>query len=178
MSQQQQQQNAMAHDEVMQLHQTNARRAKHAPSPEEQARLIDKVVESELETQDPGLENLNAKDFPLSNFDEEIDTTEFKWVQEILAMFSKARYPYPESGLQGLARAWATGNPADRLNALEVDEYAQDEAYLLGTYSRAKRGEDMAQQETSAKQVTESHAIRDDGNSANKGGVRGWWRNR
>lgn len=173
--QQQQQQDAMDHEEVMALHRANADQARHGQDPEGQARLLDKVVESELETDDDGLTNLRAKDFPLSNYDEEADATEFKWVQEILQIFSKARHPHPQSGLQGLARAWATGDTANRLEALALDELARDEAYLLGTYSRAKRGEEMAQQETSAKQVTESHAIKESGDSSSSGGgLLGW----
>lgn len=165
-----QQERAIEHEEVMALHQANARQASRGPSPADQARLLDKVVESELETKDPGLGNLRAKDFPLGNYEEEIDTVEFKWLQEIINIFSKARYPHPRSGLQGLSRAWASGDSSDRLEALGPEELAQDEAYMLGTFSRAKRGEDMAQQETSAKQVTESHAIREGGNSSSSGG--------
>lgn len=172
-----QQQEAMEHDELMALHQANARQAQQGPSPADQARLIDKVVDSELETNDPGLSNLRAKDFPLSNYDEEVDTVEFKWLQEILNIFSKARHPHPRSGLQGLSRAWAAGDSSNRLESLSPEEFAQDEAYMLGTYSRAKRGEGMAQQETSAKQVTESHAIREGSTSSSgKGGLLGRWR--
>lgn len=173
MSQADQQERAIEHEELMALHKANARQAQRGPDRADQARLLDKVTESELETSDVGLENLKAKDFPLSNYDEGDDTIEFKWLQEILNIFSKARHPHPRSGLQGLARAWASGDPGDRLEALGLDELARDEAYLLGTYSRAKRGEGMAQQETSAKQVTESHAIREDGSRSGKGGLIG-----
>lgn len=169
----QQQERAIEHDELMALHKANARRSQNGPSHGDQARLLDKVTESELETGDVGLENLRAKDFPLSNYDDGPDTTEFKWMQEILNIFSKARHPHPRSGLQGLARAWACGDPGNRLEALGLDELARDEAFLLGTYSRAKRGEGMAQQETSAKQVTESHAIRENASGGSKGGLIG-----
>jgi len=170
------QEQAMAHDEIMALHRDNTQQASRAPSPSEQAHLIDNVVESELETDDEGLANLAAKDFPLSNYDDEVDTVEFKWLQEILNLFSKARHPHPGSGLQGLARAWAAGDSNERLEALDPDEVARDEAYLMGTYSRAKRGEGMAQQETSAKQVQESHAIRHDSGSSSGGGILGRFR--
>lgn len=176
MSQGQQQERAIEHEEVMALHKANARQASQGKSPADQARLIDKVVESELETNDRALENLRAKDFPLSNYDEGDDTIEFKWLQDLLNTLSKARYPHPQSCLQGLSRAWAAGDTTNRLQALELDEFAQDEAFLLGTYSRAKRGEDMAQQETSAKQVTESHAIRENGSSGKGGGLIGRFR--
>jgi len=162
------QEEVMEHDEFMALHQNNNQNS--APSPSEQAHLIDNVVESELETDDKGLENLSAKDFPLSNYDDEVDTVEFKWLQEILNMFSKARHPHPDSALQGLARAWAVGDSDERLEALGPDDVARDESYLMGTYSRAKRGEGMAQQETSAKQVQESHAIRHGSGSSSSGG--------
>lgn len=163
----------MAHEEAMQLHQAGL--SKRGRDPQDRARLIDTVIESELEVSDDALANLRAKDFPLSNFDEEIDTVEFKWMQEILDMFNKAEYPHPGSGLQGLSRAWAAGDAAERNQALGLDEYVKDEAFKLGTFSRAKRGEDMAQQETSAKQVTETHAVREDGNSSS-GGLLGRWR--
>lgn len=164
----------MAHEEAMQLHQAGLQRPERTP--EDRARLLDTVIESELQATDQALANLRAKDFPLSNFDEEVDTTEFKWMQEILDLFVKARYPHPGSGLQGLAREWATGDRGDRLQALELDEFAKDESYKLGTYSRAKRGEDMAQQETSAKQVTETHAVRENSGSSRSGGLLGRWR--
>lgn len=173
---QEQQDRAMEHEAELALHKGNFQQAGRGPSPADQARLLDKVVESELETTDTGLENLRAKDFPLGNYDDEVDTFEFKWFQEILNIFSKARHPHPRSGLQGLSRAWAAGDAAERLQALNLAEYSRDEAYLLGTYSRATRGEDMAQQETAAKQVTESHAIREGGGSSSKGGILGRFR--
>jgi hypothetical protein len=175
-SQQRQQEEALEHEEVMALHQANTQQARHGPNPADQARLLDKVVESELDTDDDGLSNLRAKDFPLGNYDEEADAHEFKWIQEILNIFSKARHPHARSGLQGLSRAWAAGDSGNRLGALALDELAQDEAYLLGTYSRAKRGEDMAQQETSAKQVNETHAIREDSGGSSSGGLLGRFR--
>lgn len=158
----------------MQLHEAGLARSDRDPG--DRARLIDTVIESELDASDDALLNLRAKDFPLSNFDdEEIDTTEFKWMSEILDMFVKARHPHPGSGLQGLSRAWATQDGSDRLEALGLDEFAKDESFKMGTYSRAKRGEDMAQQETSAKSVQETHAVRDDNSSSNSG-LLGRWR--
>jgi len=177
MSQQNGQREAMKHDTSMQLHQANQQQALRGPSPEGQARLLDKMVDSELESTDESLSNLRAKDFPLSNYDDEgVDTTEFKWMQEIMHILSKARHPHPGSGLQGLSRAWAMNDTSERRQALGLDEVASDEAYLLGTFSRAKRGEDMAQQETSAKQVTESRAIHEEGGSSGGGGILGRWR--
>lgn len=166
----------MDHEVEMALHQANARRARNGQQPADQARLLETVIESDLESGDPGLQNLKARDFPLANYDEDEDSVEYKWVQEILNLFSKARYPHPRSGLQGLSRAWATGDPANRLRSLGLDEYANDEAYLLGTFSRATRGEAGFQQETSAKQVTESRAIRDGVSSSKKGGLLGRFR--
>jgi len=176
-AQAEQQDRLVQHDLEMALHQGNTRMAQYGPSPGEQARLLDTVLETELQTEDPGLGNLSAKDFPLSNYEERVDSIEFKLVQEILNIFSKARYPHPRSGLQGLARAWAAGDSGNRLRALDLDEMANDEAFLLGTYSRAKRGEGMAQQESSGKMITESHAIHDDVSSARGGGgLRNRWR--
>ena len=164
----------MAHEEAMQLHQAGLSQAEQTPK--DRARLLETVIESELDATDGALSNLRAKDFPLSNFDEEVDTVEFKWMQEILDMFVKARYPHPGSGLQGLARAWAAGDTSERRQALGLDELAKDESFKLGTYSRAKRGEGMAQQETSAKQVTETHAVRENAGSGGSGGLLGRWR--
>ncbi len=160
------------HDETMQLHQVNQQQARNGRDPADQARLVDKMVESELEVSDDSMANLKAKDFPLGNYDDEgVDTTEFKWVQEIMRLFARGRYPHPRSGLQGLSREWATGDAGNRKEAVGLDEQAEDEGFLLGTFGRAKRGEDMAQQETSAKQVTESHAIHEEGGSSNRGGL-------
>lgn len=177
MSDTQQQEKAMEHEELMALHDANTRQSQTGPTPADQARLLEQTVETDLETDDPGLENLSAKDFPLSNYEEEVDTVEFKWQQEIMNLFSKARHPHPGSGLQGLSRAWAAGNSSDRLESLSPEELAQDEGYLLGTFSRAKRGEGMAQQETTAKSINESHAIRDGNSSTSSGGgIIGRWR--
>jgi len=165
----------MAHEEAMQLHQAGL--AQTGRDPGDRARLLDTVIESELDTSDDALSNLRAKDFPLSNFDEDTDTIEFKWMSEILDLFAKARYPHQDSGLTGLSRAWASGDASDRKQPLGLDDVAKDESYKLGVYSRAKRGEDMAQQETSAKQVTETHAVREDnGGSSGGGGLLGRWR--
>lgn len=171
----QSQEQAMDRQEFMALHQNNTTRAREGPSPSERASLIDNVVETELETGDKGLSNLGAKDFTLSNYDEEVDTVEFKWIQEIVNILSKSRHPHPGSGVTGLSRAWAAGDPTNRLEPLSPEELAQDEVYLLGTFSRAKRGEGMAQQETSGKMITESHAIQDsrDSRSSSGGGLLG-----
>jgi len=59
------------------MHEGNARRARHAPGPGDQARLLDTVLESGLETDDDGLANLNAQDFPLSNYEDVIDQSSF-----------------------------------------------------------------------------------------------------
>lgn len=172
--QEKQQQALMEHEEAMQLHKANLQ-GSHRKENGDRARLLDTVIESELEVTDSALSNLRAKDFPLSNFDERADTVEFKWMQEILDIFAKARYPHPESGLQGLARAWATGEMRNRKHALELDEFAKDESYKMGTFSRAKRGEEGFQQETNAKQVTETHAVRENGSSSG-GGILGRFR--
>jgi len=165
----------MAHEENMTLHQAGLNQ--RSASPRDRARLLETVIESDLDASDDALMNLSAKDFPLGNYDdEEVDTTEFKWMSEILDMFIKARYPHPGSGLQGLSRAWAAQDPSERRQPLALDEFAKDESYKMGVYSRAKRGEDMAQQETSAKQVTETHAVRDD-NGSSSGGLLGRFRN-
>lgn len=176
---QQQQEEVLSHNEAMLLHEANTKR-RSDPDRVGQARVLETVLESDLETSDDGITNLNARDFALSNYDPETDTTEFKWLQEILNIFSKARYPHPRSGLTGLSRAWAAGDAGDRLQPLGLDELARDEAYLMGTFSRAKRGENMKQQETSAKQVQETHAISDRNSSSGGGGIRGRirkWRN-
>lgn len=164
-------QDVMAHEAVLQTQRAALQAGQNShTTPKDRARLLETVIETELVATDDALDNLKAKDFPLSNFDEETDTIEFKWMQEILDIFVKARYPHPRSGLTGLARAWATGDRSDRRHPLGLDEFAQDETYKLGTYSRSKRGEGMAQQETSAKQVTETHAVHDNGQTS-KGGI-------
>lgn len=174
--QQRQRDEAREHDEFMALHKGGMQRAQDGPTPADQARLIDKVTESDLETGDAGLENLKAKDFTLANYDGEVDTHEFKFLQEIQNVFSKARYPHPKSGLTGLSRAWAAGDSSARLEPMALDEYARDESYLMGTFSRATRGEGMKQQETAAKQVTESRAIREGTSSGDGGGLIGRFR--
>lgn len=169
-----QQEEIMAHEETMALHQAGL--SQSGPSPRDQARFIESVIESELDVTDDALANLRAKDFPLSNFDDEdVDTTEFKWMSEILDLFVKSRYPHSGSGLQGLSRAWAAQDSSERRGALELGQYAKDESYKMGTYSRAKRGEDGMQQETASKSVSETHAVRDDSGSSS-GGLWGRWR--
>lgn len=141
--------------------------------------LIDKVVESELEHTDGeggALENLRAQDFPLSFYTEGEGPVEFKWQSEIIDMFDKARYPHPQSGLQGLARAWATGDTSDRKSARELDEIVTDESYKMGTYSRATRGEEGAQQEEFGRQVSEAHTYTDGTGQDGGGGLLSWLR--
>lgn len=166
----------MAHEETMALQQHGLSEAS-AGAPRDRSRFVETVLESELEASDDSLANLNAKDFPLAKFDdEEIDTTEFKWMAEILDMVVKARYPHPGSCLQGLTRAWAAQDSSERRQALGLDEFAQDESFKLGAFSRAKRGEGGFQQDTASKSVNETHAVRDS-NSSSSGGLLGRWRN-
>lgn len=165
----------MAHEETMALHQAGL--SQPSRSPQDRARFMETVTESELESSDDALENLSAKDFPLSNFDDEdVDTTEFKWMSEILDLFVKSRYPHPGSGLQGLSRAWAAQDSSERRQSLGLDEFAIDESYKLGAFSRAKRGEDGFQQETASKSVNETHAVRDS-NGSSSGGLLSRFRN-
>lgn len=146
------------------------------PDHEGRARLLEFVSDSDLrapddEPESPSpLRNLRAKDFPLANFDEMADTFEFKGLQEVLRVINEARYPHPESVLQGAVREWAFDEPGEALEAREPDEMVIEETFLLGTYSRATRGEEGMQQEVSAKQSRESIAIDEGGGSG--GGLR------
>ena len=168
MSQNGHEEEIMAHEETMTLHQAGL--SQPSPGPQDRARLIETVIESELDVSDDALMNLRAKDFPLGNFDdEEVDTTEFKWMAEILDLFTKSRYPHPDSGLQGLSRAWAAQDSSERRQALGLDEFAKDESFKMGAFSRAKRGEDGFQQETASKSVNETHAVRDSNGSSGNG---------
>lgn len=137
----------------------------------DRARLLELTVDSDLESPDEALKNLRAKDFPLANFDQLADTFEFKGFQEILALLNEARYPHRESVLQGAVREWAFDKPGEALEARDPDEVIAEEAYLLGTYSRATRGEDGFQQETAAKQTRESITV-DEGGAGGRGGLR------
>lgn len=164
----------MEHEEDMALLQGGL--SGQSLGPEDRARFLQTALESELETSEASLENLNAKDFAMSNFDEEgIETTEIKWMSEILDLITKARYPHPGSEIQGLARAWAAQDTSERRQSLGLDEFAQDESYKLGTFSRAKRGEGGMQQETASKSVSETHAVRD-GERSSGNGLLGRWR--
>ena len=166
---------AMEHAERMALHGVNRHMAEAGPSPAEQARILEKVLETELEATDDALDNLTAQDFPLSNYEEEIGTTEFKFLQEIVNVFAKARYPHPRSGMTGLARAVASGDASNRLQPLELEEQARDEAYLMGTFARARRGEDLKQQDVTGKIITESHAYHEN-KSTDRGSLIPWRR--
>lgn len=157
----------------IQLHRENLRGER--PNQLAGAYYINTVVESELDASSDSLDNLSAKDFPLANFDEkEIDTTEFKWLQEIFKLFDRAQYPHPRSCLTGVARQWAFDDPARAEEHLGVDEVIRDETFTLGTYSRAKRGEGMAQQESANKVTEERKSEIEGGESSGKGGIRGW----
>lgn len=150
-------------------------RAMQEMSRKERARLLEATVESELEATSDGLDNLKAKDFPLANYDDEADVHEFKWLQEIILEFQRAKHPHPDSVLQGPIREWAFDDPTASLEALDMDEFIQDETYFMGTFSRATRGEDGFQQETNAKQVRESYAV-NEGNDGGGGGLLGRFR--
>ena len=169
-----QQKQIMEHEQEMALYQAGL--SGQSPGPEDRARFLETVTDSDLTTSDDPLENLNAKDFTLSNFDEDgVDTTEIKWMSEILDLIVKARYPHPGSHIQGLTRAWAAHDSSERRQSLGLGEFAQDESYKLGTFSRAKRGEGGMQQETASKSVSETHAVRDSSRSSSDG-LLGRWR--
>jgi hypothetical protein len=160
----------------IQLHRENLRGER--PNQLAGAYYISEVVDSELEASSDSLDNLSAKDFPLANFDGEgVDTTEFKWLAEIYLLFDRAQYPHPRSGLVGVARQWAFDDTARAEEHLGLDEVIMDETFAMGAYSRAKRGEGMAQQE-SANKVTEERRSEIDGgdSSSGRGGIMGWLR--
>lgn len=138
--------------------------------PGDRARLLEVTVDSELEGASDALANLNAKDFPLANYDELADAFEFKGIQEILSVLDEARHPHPDSVLQGAVREWAFDDQNESLEARSPEETIMNESYLLGTYSRATRGEEGFQQETSAKQTRESITVDEDTSSG--GGLR------
>ena len=163
----------MGREETMALHQHGL--AESAGGPKDRARFIESVLDSELEASDDSLSNLSAKDFPLAKFDDdEVDTTEFKWMSEILDMVVKARHPHPGSHLQGLTRAWGAQETSERRQALGLDEFAVDESFKLGAFSRAKRGEGGFQQDTASKSVNETHAVRDSNGSSSSGLLARW----
>jgi len=132
----------------------------------DRARLLEVTVDSDLDAPNEALANLRAKDFPLANYDELADSWEFKGMQEILALLAEVRHPHPESVLQGAVREWAFDEPGEALEARDPEDFIENEAFLLGTYSRATRGEEGFQQETSAKQTRESITV-DEGGEEN-----------
>lgn len=140
------------------IHQKNIQ-GLQGEQPGDRARLLEVTVDSELEAPTDALRNLRAKDFPLANYDELADSFEVKGIQEILAVLDEARHPHPESVLQGAVREWAFDDQTESLEARTPKEAIKNESFLLGTYSRATRGEDGFQQETSAKQTRESITV-------------------
>lgn len=143
-----------------------------ANQPDDRARLLEVTVDSDLDAPTEGLRNLSAKDFPLANYDDLADTFEFKGIQEILALLDEVRHPHPDSVLQGAVREWAFDEPGEALQSRSTEEMIVSESYLLGTYSRATRGEDGFQQETSAKQTRESITVDEGGSASGGGGLR------
>lgn len=139
-----------------------------ASKQDDRARLLEVTVDSELEPPNESLQNLRAKDFPLANYDELADTFELKGIQEILSLFDEVRHPHPESVLQGAVREWAFGERGENLSARDPQDLIVNESYLLGTYSRATRGEEGMQQEMSAKQTRESITVDDTSSSSGR----------
>lgn len=126
----------------------------------DRARLLDVAVESELDSPSDELANLKARDFPLSNYDENgADTFEVKGIQEILALLDEARYPHSESVLQGAVREYAFNDQNESLESRQMGEFIVNESYLLGTYSRFKRGEGGFERETNAKETHEAVTV-------------------
>lgn len=138
----------------------------------DRARLLEVAVHSELDSPSEELENLKARDFPLSNYDEgRQDTFEFKGVQEILSLLDEVRYPHEESVLQGSVREYAFDDPGESLAARSPGEAIVNESYLLGTYSRAKRGEGGFERETNAKETREVSTVGEE-SQGKSGGLR------
>lgn len=125
------------------------------------ADVMETAVKTDLEGP-RGLNNLNARDFPLANLDSE-DVQESRWNFEIYRLFYQMNRPHPGSAAIGPYRVWASHGGEEPIFPLDMNEFNQSEQFTFGSYTRATRGHQMAQQETSAKQITESflHDIED-----------------
>jgi hypothetical protein len=124
---------------------------------ESRADLIETTVKTDLEGPQ-GLENINARDFPLANLDD-ADVQEARWNFEIYRLFDEMRLPHPGSAAIGPYRVWASHGEEEPVFPPGMDEFNASEQFTFGSYTRATRGHQMAQQETSAKQIQESRLL-------------------
>lgn len=121
---------------------------------ESRADLIETAVRSDL-TGPRGLTNMGARDFPLANLDD-ADIQESRWLFEIYRLFHQMSRPHPDSAAVGPYRVWASHGQEEPLYPLDMEEYNRSEQYTFGSYTRATRGHQMAQQETANKSIQES----------------------
>lgn len=122
-----------------------------------QADLIETTVQTDLDGPD-GLSNLKARDFPLGNLDD-ADVQEARWNFEIYRLFYEMEHPHPASAAIGPYRVWASHGQEEPIYPVDMEEFNDSEQYTFGSYTRATRGHQMAQQETSAKQIQESRLL-------------------
>lgn len=142
------------------------------PSAAQQASLLHEVTQTEAiaGTADQ-LQNLLTKDLPLANFDEEHITEHRWWLEAVLERY-RAMHPPSDSAMTGAARAWAADDPDAWIDPLDETSLMRDEGGIKVAFSRITRGEEMAQQETSAKSINENTVHRDD-RTGSKGGILG-----
>lgn len=134
--------------------QLHAQNLQGQQSQDSRADLIQEVVQSDLDGT-AGLQNLNARDFPLANLDD-ADVQEVRWMFEIYGHFDKIARPHRGSGMIGPFRVWASHGEADPAFPPDMAELNASDQYVLGNYTRATRGHQMAQQETTGKSIQES----------------------
>jgi hypothetical protein len=165
-------QQAREQQQDVKIARTAMRAGNGAPSAAEQASLLHEVTQTDAEAGTAEqLANLLAKDLPLANFDEEHITEHRWWLEAVLERY-QAMHPPSDSAMTGAARAWGADDADAWLEPLGEANLMRDEGGIKVAFSRVTRGEDMAQQETSAKSINENTVHRDD-RSTSGGGLLG-----
>ena len=108
--------------------------------------FAEEILETEL---DPGtldmLENLVSQEWVKGNLSE-AEAHEQKWLARTIIMEIKAMHPSHQSIWQGEVRAYASGDPGDKLEALNEAQETALYQLVLAHLVRLTRSRDMEQQ--------------------------------
>lgn len=139
----------------------------------ERAEMIDKLMESELDSGTvKALNNLVSRDFVLSYFEGK-DLTTFEWQLESALLRLFAMHP-PQGGVGGKARTYYYDDPKDALVPLRPQDREQLRSFKKGILSRVRRSKGGYQQDKIGETTSRVETINRKEEDDSKGRIRGF----